>query len=83
MGGDEQPAILQSGERVLSRQEVRRMGGQQGVDRAARGGGSGVNFYVNAVDQESIRQLMEGRGGRAIVNAVRLGRGPLPALIKG
>lgn len=82
MGGDEQPAVLQTGERVLSRREVERMGGQAGVDRAAQGGG-GVNFYVNAVDQESLRQMMEGRGGKAIFNAVRLGRGPLVHLIKG
>lgn len=82
MGGDEQPAVLQTGERVLSRREVARMGGQQGVDRAA-GGGQGLTVNVQAVDGESVRQLFEGRGGRAILNAVRLGRGPLGALIKG
>ena len=82
MGGDEQPAILQTGERVLSRREVSRMGGQSGVDRAAQGGGGGLTVVVNAVDQESVRGLFEGRGGRAMRDAVRLGRGPIGQLIK-
>lgn len=81
VGYDEQPAILQRGERVLSRREVASMGGPAGVDAAARGGGSTV--VIQAVDGESVRRLMEGAGGRAFYNAVRLGRGSVPRLFEG
>lgn len=78
IGYDEQPAILQRGERVLSRREVASMGGPSGVDAAARGGGGTV--VVQAIDGDSIQRLFEGRGGRALLNAVRLGRGSAPLL---
>lgn len=81
VGADEQPAILQTGERVLSRSEVRNMGGQSGVESAARGGG-GTSVTVNTFDGQTTRDFFERAGGRALLNAVRTGRGA-PALLFG
>jgi hypothetical protein len=82
---DEQRAILQHGERVLSRREVHDMGGPAGVDAAAKGGsgGTGVTVHVNAFDGSSVRDFFERAGGRAVFDAVRTGRGPMSALLGG
>ena len=81
VGADEQPAILQHGERVLSRAEVRGMGGPSGVDAAARGG-AGASVTVQTFDGQTTRDFFERAGGRALLNAVRTGRGA-PALLFG
>lgn len=73
---DEEPIIAQSGEAVLSRGDVQRMGGRSAVDRARRGGG-GMNVTVYAQDTESVREFFENRGGRGFHNALRTGRGDL------
>jgi hypothetical protein len=83
IGGDEQRAILQTGERVLSRKEVGAMGGSSGVDAAASGGGPRFNFTIQAMDGLSIRQFFEGDGGRGFYNALRTGRGSLTQAIGG
>lgn len=41
------PAVLAPGERVLSRGEVKSMGGVSAVDRMARGGGGGDTYIFN------------------------------------
>lgn len=80
LGSDEVPAILQAGERVLSRREVSAMGGPGGVDRAARGGPMQVN--ITAMDAYSFQEQFggDGRGGRGVFNAIRIGRGDLVPL---
>jgi len=47
---DEVPAILQKGERVLSRRELAAQGGQAG------GGGQNIAVTINARDAQSFRQ---------------------------
>ncbi len=75
---DEEMAILQRGERVLSRSEVGRMGGQAGVDGAARGGGGrGMTINVSTMDSSSFREYLGDRGGRGFYNALRTGQGML------
>jgi hypothetical protein len=80
IGQDERPAILQTGERVLSRSEVASMGGPRGVDSAARGA---VNITVNTLDGSTARDYFTRAGGRALVNAVRTGRGSIGAFGRG
>lgn len=82
MGGDERPAILQTGERVLSRGEVARMGGQAGVDAAARGGGGrgGITINVSSLDSRSTAEFFTDRGGKGLNDAVRTGQGALAKL---
>jgi len=79
IGGDEEAAILQSGERVLSRREVSAMGGPSGVDSAARGGGR-VNVYINALDSKSAADSFETQTGRGLARAIRYGRGDVARL---
>lgn len=76
---DEQMTTLQNDERVLSRGEVGRMGGKGSVDRMARGhgGGSGFTINVSTMDASSFGDYMGERGGRAVYNTVRTGRGML------
>lgn len=75
---DEEMAILQRGERVLSRSEVARMGGPAGVESSARGRGRGDTYYVSTLDSRSFEDYLGGRGGRSVYNASRIGRGSLP-----
>lgn len=83
IGTDEETAILQAGERVLSRPEVSAMGGKSGVDAALRGGGGGgANITVQTLDGSTTREFFERQGGRALLNAVRTGRGA-PSLLFG
>lgn len=82
VGVDEVPAILQSGERVLSRGEVSAMGGPSGVERAARGGGrGGVTINIAGLDTKSTREFFEDRGGQGLRDAVRSGQGDLARLL--
>jgi hypothetical protein len=74
VGSDEEMAILQNGERVLSRSEVAAMGGPKGVERAARGtSGSVVN--IQTFDAGSFREMFSGRARQGIIDANRTGRG--------
>ncbi len=82
VGSDEEAAVLQSGERVLSRPEVAAMGGAQGVDAATRGRGAGVTVNVQTFDGSTTREFFEKAGGKALFNAVRTGRGA-PSLLFG
>lgn len=82
VGGDEEAAILQSGERVLSRGEVASMGGPRGVEQAARGG-AGMTINVQAFDGESTAAFLERGGARGLWNAARTGRSSLTALLGG
>ena len=80
IGPDEQQAILQHGERVLSRREVSAMGGSGAVDRAARGGGS-LQVTINAIDSRSAAEAFERDLGRSVRRAAASGRGDLARLL--
>lgn len=78
---DEVPAVLQTGERVLSRSEVARMGGQRSVDAMAGGRGGGMTVHVQAFDSAGVADFFGDRGGRGFINALRAGRGNLIPLL--
>lgn len=82
IGADEQRAILQTGERVLSRNEVRNMGGPAGVDSAVRRGG-GLTLNVSAIDAKSMADTFAGSGADGLKQALKRGQGALPALFAG
>lgn len=82
IGGDEQRAILQTGERVLSRREVGAMGGPAGVDVAAKGG-RGVTVHVHALDSKSAADSFVSDVGDGMRDAIRSGRGSLAPLLLG
>lgn len=73
---DERMAILQTGERVLSRGEVGAMGGQAGVESAVQGGG-GRPLVIQAFDSSSILDFFGDRGGKGMMAAARANVGPL------
>ena len=76
---DEEPIITQHGEAVLSRTDVRNMGGRAGVERARRGGGRGGDtIYVSTMDSRSFTEFLGDGGFRGFYNAQRVGRGSLP-----
>lgn len=79
IGPDEQRAVLQTGERVLSRAEIHHAGGPAAVDNMARGG-PGVTLNVHAIDAKSFADTMSGSGGDGLKQALRRGHGALPAL---
>jgi hypothetical protein len=81
IGPDEQRAVLQHGERVLSRREVHHMGGPGVVDNMARGGGSRVTLNVQAIDAKSVADTFSGSGADGLKQAMRRGHGALPALL--
>ena len=83
IGADEQRAILQTGERVLSRREVGAMGGPAGVDAAARGGGRGVTIFMQAIDSKNASESLQTDLGKGMRTALRTGRGDLPLLFAG
>jgi hypothetical protein len=60
LASDEVPAILQTGERVLSRREVGYLGGQSGINRLLSGSGGNINInpvvVVKAWDVADIHQ---------------------------
>lgn len=78
---EEEMAILQTGERVLSRAEVGAMGGARAVDAAARGGGArgrgGITINVQALDAKSAAESFESQVGRGMRRALASGRGDL------
>lgn len=80
IGDDERRAILQTGERVLSRAEVHHAGGPAAVDNMARGGG-GLTLNVHAIDAKSMADTFSGSGGDGLKQALRRGHGALPALL--
>ncbi len=78
---EEIPAVLQAGERVLSRQEVGRMGGRGGVDAAARGGGRpAVNVNISSIDTKGVREAFSGEAGRGFQESILSGRGDMARL---
>jgi len=77
---DEQQAILQHGERVLSRSEVARMGGPKGVDSAAKGG-MGISVSVMAIDAKNAAEGFVGNLGLGLKRALRTGQGDVPRLL--
>ena len=79
-GDDEQRAILQTGERVLSRTEVHHMGGPAAVDAQARGRG-GLTLNVTAIDAKSVADSFSGNAADGLKQALRRGHGALPALL--
>lgn len=83
IGADEQRAILQTGERVLSRREVGAMGGPAGVDAAARGGGRAVVINLTAIDSKTASESLQTDLGKGMRTALRTGRGDLPLLFAG
>jgi len=82
VGSDEEAAVLQNGERVLSRSEVSAMGGQSGVESAVRGRSGGSTVNIQTFDAGSFREIFQGRGGRGLLDATRTGVGA-PALLFG
>lgn len=80
VGPDEQRAILQHGERVLSRGEVSAMGGPGAVDSAARGRGA-VTVNISAIDSKSAAESFMSDLGAGMRRALRSGRGDVPALL--
>lgn len=78
---DEQQAILQHGERVLSRSEVASMGGPRGVDSAAKGGRMGINVSVMAIDAKNAAEGFVGNLGLGMKRALRSGQGDVPRLL--
>ena len=66
---DEVPAILQRGERVLSRRELAAQGGVQ----TGNGGGPNVAITINARDAQSFRQS-RAQVAADIARAVSFGR---------
>lgn len=81
----ERPAMLLDGERVLSHQEVRAMGGPSAVDAAAQGAGGGatqVSLHVSTLDAASFRDWMTVDGGRGFARAMRTGQGEAAQLVR-
>lgn len=84
VGSDEQAAVLQYGERVLSRREVQAAGGADSVDAMARGAGVPMmNFTIQTMDALGVRGFFENDGGRGFYNAIRTGRGVLGPVFGG
>lgn len=78
---DEQMAVLQQGERVLSRAEVTAMGGPRGVDGAAGGSRPGFVVNVSALDAKSAAESFVSGVDRGLRDALRTGQGFLPQLL--
>lgn len=78
---DEQMAVLQQGERVLSRAEVTAMGGPRGVDGAAGGARPGFVVNVSALDAKSAAESFVSGVDRGLRDALRTGQGFLPQLL--
>lgn len=81
LAADEVPAILQTGEYVVSRDDVRRNGGSRGLEKSLKGGG-GTNVYVATLDSLSFQSYLGGRGGSGMVRTVRSGRGELTQMMR-
>lgn len=78
---DEQRAILQRDERVLSRREVANAGGPAAVDRMAKGGGPSVQVVIHAIDSQSAADSFRTKLGDGLRQALRSGQGAMPALL--
>lgn len=81
---DEQRAILQTGERVLSRTEVHHMGGSGAVDNMAKGRGGGGPTIVNhiqAIDSKNAAESFMADLGQGMKRALRTGHGDVPRLL--
>lgn len=82
----EVPAMLLTGERVLSHREVSAMGGPRAVDEYASGarpsGSTQVNLTVVTLDSSSFRRYLEGDGGRGMARSIIGGRGEAAQLLR-
>jgi hypothetical protein len=82
IGKDEQMAILQHGERVLSKREVSAAGGPASVDSMANGrGGSSLQVHITAMDTKSMHDSFTSTGGRAFFTAIKSGRGDVARIL--
>ena len=82
IGTDEQAAVLQTGERVASREEVANAGGKGALDATLKGrGGASVNITIHAIDAKSAADSFGSELGRGLRNSIRSGRGDLPSLL--
>jgi hypothetical protein len=82
--GGEIPILTMPGERVLSPQEVNRMGGRGAVDSLARGGGGmggGIQVIV-AHDAKSFQDRLGSDYGRAFSRVTRQNRGDLGTILR-
>lgn len=81
IGDDERRAILQTGERVLSRNEVHHMGGPGAVDGMAKGRGPAINNYIQAIDSKNAAESFMADLGQGMKRALRTGHGDVPRLL--
>lgn len=72
---DEVPIIAQKGERVLNRQESR--------EYVSGGNRNHMTVNVNSIDSKGVMEFFTDQGGRGFYNAMRSGRGMMPALARG
>ena len=82
IGAEEQMAVLQTGERVLSRAEVTGAGGPAAVDAMASGGNrGGLTVNVSALDAKSAFEAFSAGVGAGLKRSVQIGRGDMPAFL--
>ncbi|MFA6168657.1 MAG: hypothetical protein WC700_18690 [Gemmatimonadaceae bacterium] len=82
IGSDERAAILQTGERVLARNEVHHMGGPGAVDNLAKGrGGPAITNYIQAIDSKNAAESFMADLGQGMKRALRTGHGDVPRLL--
>jgi len=81
IGDEERRAILQTEERVVSRQEVRNVGGRGALDHMLKGGGPSVVVNLHAIDSKSAADSFATDLGDGMRDAQRRGLGALPALL--
>lgn len=82
IGSDERAAILQTGERVLARNEVHHMGGPGAVDNMAKGrGGPTITNYIQAIDSKNAAESFMADLGQGMKRALRTGHGDVPRLL--
>lgn len=85
IGSDERPAILQTDERVASRQEVKNAGGRDALDAVLKGQGRApaINVSIMAIDSKNAAESFMTDLGRGLRDALRSGHGDVPVLLGG
>lgn len=83
---DEEVLIGRRDERMLTGNEVQRMGGRAAVDNAALGGtrgggGAGMSVTVHAMDAKNAAEGFMGTLGQGLKKALRTGHGDVPRLL--
>ena len=83
IGGDERRAILQTDERVASRQEVANAGGRAALDSVlkGRGGGPTIINNIQAIDSKNAAESFMSDLGQGMKRALRTGHGDVPRLL--